>query len=215
MLAQEILLQFIRKTDPYSKDGTEIAASNVHTLSGDAFTIQRRLDIYNEARFAFFSALKFREDFSDRVSGALVEASITWTLSGGKATAPMPSGYIQFVSMRTAGSVPMRLLPSELIEIVEAGLNPEFIQSASRIFIFEEGVSFSHYGAFVPTASTYKLKYSGVPALTIANITTATAVTEVFADDDTPFLVEIACSIANEQGESDALALAKKLLGVK
>jgi hypothetical protein len=217
MLAQSILLEFVRAVDPYGRpSGTAIAAANIHSQEGEKWTVQQRLDIYNQARFALLNAMlgAFPGKALLEESGALTQNKTdwTWTLSGSTSSAPKPTGYIDFINAATAANVPMILLGNEFIGVVPEGENPNYIQSASNIHIFEMGTNFINFGTFVTSASTYKLRYIGLSVLVIADITTASAVSESFNDRYYTSLIELATLISGGASEAEAIAIAKTKL---
>lgn len=214
MLAQSILLEFVRAVDPYGgASGTEITASNIHSQDGEKWTAQQRLDIYNQARFALLTALHaLPKVLMLQLSGALVvnKTDWQWTLSGSTSTAAKPTGFIEFISAETNGGVPMILLDQTLISVVLKGDNPNYVQSASNIHIFEVGGNFIHFGTYVTSASNYKLQYVGLSRFTLTDVTTATAAQETFNDIYYPALVDIATQIANGATRDEAVQWAAK-----
>lgn len=217
MLAQSILLEFIRAVDPYGRpSGVEITASNIHNQDGEKWSVQQRLDIYNQARFALLNAMMgtFPRPVLLQEVSALIVHKMDWAfvLSGSVSTAVKPTGYIDFIGASTASNVPMIRLGIEYVSVVLEGQNPDFIQSATNIHLFEIGNNFVNFGGFVPTGSSYTLRYIGLLPLSLADITTGTAIQETFNDRYYTSLIELATMISGGVSEAEAIAVAKAKL---
>lgn len=215
-------LQSSTFTNNYVSGGTATGA--LVGAVGGSFPAQRLLDIYNDARYVLFQALKERFNFDkDMISkevGAIVTVNqaFTFTLTGSVAIGPKPTGFLDFIACNNATNVPLILLPTTLLQEVLRGVNPQYTQSASNIFIFDVGQNLTHYGTLVTTLSTYQLIYLGITAWTLTDVVGyggASLGNESYNDRYHVMLLEVAQAISKEMGRTEVLALAKSLLGMK
>jgi hypothetical protein len=186
------------------------------SVDGARFNRSRQLDIYNEARIVLFNVLretKDPKDFGRCVSGTFTSATITFSASGSYVVATKPTGYIELVSMIDASSVPIYVIEDKRMEELRGG-NPDFVVSASNLYAFETGTQFK-----IPSASlgagAGTIDYYGITAWTWFTDIFPNTTVELFSPDLEPILIEIACAIADEQGNANVNALAKMLLNKK
>lgn len=148
----------------FSLDGTSApgstyssgTATSLCVSDGDRFTTQRLLDVYNEARFALFSALRTSmsaEALTLAISGNAVEAQIEFTAAGNKYTYALPSGYVRYISLNgwvTAETSlrPVLILPVSFVDVVRSA-NTDYTQTNTNKFVFEIGTQLVHFGTFM------------------------------------------------------------------
>lgn len=222
MLVRDVVVRLLENIDPTLKTMVTITTSNVSSWNsaggGDKFTTGLVMNIYNNARLSLFNALSNKygndiEALSEEIISSVAQSSaITWTVSGGAGSAPKPTGYLRFISMQTAASVPMILLPQTLLTVVRSGSNPYYTQSATNILIFDLGTNFIYYGSSITTASDYVLNYYGLTQYTVTDVTNGSTV-EQFDDKWIPALLELGQAIASEMGTNEINALAARLVG--
>jgi len=77
---------------------------------------------------------------------------------------------LEFISLSNATDISIMLINNGLIDFVRQGINLDYKQNSTNIFMFDIGNQFVSYGtqgvnggnSFLPTASTYKLVYYGI-----------------------------------------------------
>jgi len=223
MTAQYLLLEFIRRVDPRDVDGTEIVAGNLGSLDGQFLAVQRRLDIYNEARIvvvdSLLSALPV-DEVVKLVGGTNQYEPVAWTVSGSVASIDKPSGYIKYHGLELdALSLPgpsrkVTLLEPSKLKIVRGGKNPHFIDSEANPYAFEIGSTFKHYGGYISNGGNGDIAYTGITDWTLANVTTDNPLPEETINKRyQPFLIQIATWIEEELGSIKVGQLSRKLLG--
>jgi hypothetical protein len=193
-----------------------MVATMVGSVEGARFTPQRLLDIYNEARVVLVQAVretKTPKELDKLISSIFTSASITIAaVSGGYRTIAKPSGFIKLVKMTDSASTPVRInvLPSSLLEDVAESITSAYTSSASNLLAFEIGANWSIYGNFGTTPAL--VDYYGITDWVWVTHVMPNSTNEIFRTDLEPVLIEIACAIADEQSNTDPLALAKQLL---
>lgn len=202
-------------SNAYSANGTATGAL-VGSVDGDKFPRQRILDIYNEARFVLFGALRSvypTDELVKLITGTIVN-NTSFTFSSGSAT--KPTGYIQGISLADSSNVPIYILPSTMASVVAAGANPHFTESATNRYVFDEGTTLVSVSGstYVANGSSYKLRYLGITTYTLSDVL-GNSTTESFNEDLIGFVVEIGNAIANEAGNQAVMALAQSLVGRK
>jgi hypothetical protein len=220
--ANTVELQGSTFNNAYSTGGT-LTGSLVGSVDGARFTRGRLLDIYNEARFTLWNAIyetKSSEEISKYVYGSALTANLTFAYSSPYTSAAIPSGYIRLISLYAYNGSPVVVFPNSLLQSVQAG-GAHFTTSATNLIAFQLGANFSVCGSFATelgngSSSHYAtLNYYGMSNWTWATDVLPGTTVEVFSPDVEPILIEIACAIADEQSNSDTLALAKTLLNKK
>lgn len=190
----------------------------VGSIDGARFTKQRLLDIYNEARFALFGALKEtknNKDFDKYVYGSINTDSIAMSYSAPYMNIPKPAGFINLISMFDSAATPKEILvlPNSLLSDVKRGIVPSLTVTAANLLSFNIGQNWSIVGNFGTTPAS--VVYYGITNWTWATNILPNTTVEVFSADVEPILIEIACAIADEQSNTDVLSLAKTLLNKK
>mgnify|MGYP001240429504 CR=1 FL=1 len=232
---QANLAKLAQRIDPYTSAGVEITAANVCTVGydGQQFTIQRLLDIYNEARLMLFNELRVSlspDELSKKVSKTAKTKTDLKFASGVTPTPAsdpnaIPADFIEAIGLTdNAGARIYIVKPSIGPLIADAnanGTNPHLKESATNRFVVLEGggssggLRFRSESANVtwyPNVSTYKLRYFGVGQWTLTTVTTGTQ-EETFGDDYLPRLLEFAAKVSLEQGMQEVNALAKAMGG--
>jgi len=205
---QNQLFKLVERIDPRNKLGVEFTAGTVGTTAGDKFTAQRQLDMYNDARFFLFGALRARmtkEQLTEIISGTMVVNS-TFQFSSGVAT--KPAGYLEKVLLTDASGNPISILPQSAIPYVqslEATTNNRFVFEVGNTFVDVNG------SMSVPDASNYVLRYFGIQNFALSDVTGGTT-TETFNDTWQILLIELAEAISMEMGNTDLMALITKYL---
>lgn len=212
---QALLYRFVLRIDPLTKDQSNFTLATVGMIDGDMFSAQRQLDIYNEARIALFNALQLKlttEELTKAIGGNIVVTNITFF--GG--VAPKPTGYVKFILLIDSAKNVIVLLPNTKRALVIEGINPDYIESSTNRFIFEEGTNFKSASGdlYMPNGSSYIFGYFGITNWTLGDVTAGTAV-ETFNDVWHSVILEIGQAIANEQGLAQINALAISLVGGK
>jgi hypothetical protein len=215
---QALMLKLALRVDPFVKSTGVLETSATigvagATGDGDKFSAQRLLDVYNESRLALFSALyesKTSQELSKLVSASFITASITLTYASPNTTAPKPSGFLKLVSLTAPSSIPIIVIPNNWLGDIRKGTDPHLTVSASNILAVELTTNFLIVGNF--GAGTGIIDYYGITNWALSDVTTGTAV-EVFSTELEPMLLDLAVAISLEQGNQDAIALAKKLIG--
>jgi hypothetical protein len=171
------------------------------------------MDILNGARIALFeefSMLYTPEQLQIELSGIIKSTTIAWTLAGSVSTAPKPTdGYLRLVDMVTSTGVQMVRQPLEIAAIVRQATNRHYVQSASKIFIFEEDTQFKHYGTFVTSGSGYEIRYFQLYPWIVANME-AGVLTETINDEHHTLLIELMILLSNEYGARDLGAFIRR-----
>jgi hypothetical protein len=208
---QANIIKLLQRVEPALNDGyTVISASNISTWSasaGEKYTPQRILDIYNDARRQLIGELRksiTTKQLSTVVTGAIqYTATLPFALSGSVSTATMPTGYIDFVSLSNASGTKILKLDPSYIQTILEGADPKYVQSSTNIFVFEIAKTLTHFGTYIPTASTYKLYYVGISDFVLTDITGGTTV-ETINDEYIPTLLDIAEALAYKLGNGGA-----------
>jgi len=190
----------------------------VGSIDGARLPRQRLLDIYNEARFALFTVLreiKITKEFSKYVYGTVTTASIEMAYSSPYMNIPKPAGFIKLISLFDGASTPKEIfiLPNSLLPDVKRGIIPSVTVTASNLLAFDIGQNWSIVGNFGTTPAS--AVYYGITNWTWATDILTNTTYELFSADIEPVLIEIACAIADEQSNTDVLALTKTLLNKK
>ena len=142
---------------PTTKAGVEITAATVGTVDSDKFTKQRALDIYNDARFALFGAMRETmplPKLTEAISGNVVETQIEFTAASNRYEYTLPTGYLKFVSLDGFSTTskkmePILLLPTTYVDMVRLGQMPSYVQTNNIRFVFEIGTKLIHFGTYV------------------------------------------------------------------
>lgn len=190
----------------------------VGSIDGARFPKQRLLDIYNEARFALFNALreiKTSKEFAELVYGTITNASVTMTYAAPYMNLPKPTGFIRLINLFDGAATPkeIHILPSSLLADVKRGVVPSVTVTSSNLLAFDMGQNWSIVGNFGTTPA--KAVYYGITNWTWVTDILPNTTVELFNPDIEPILIDIACAIADEQSNTKVLALAKMLLGEK
>ena len=199
-------------SNAWTSGGTATGAL-IGSVDGSVFTRQRLLDIYNDSRFALFQVMRSsmgNDEISKNVSAMFISAAITFSAASPNTTAPKPTGFLKLESLMATGSVPVIVLPNELLITVRSGTNPYYTISATNLLAFEIGTNFLIPALFGAGAGI--IDYYGITSWTLTDVLAGTAV-EVFSGEYEPMLIQLAQAIANEQSTQDVNLLAKKLLG--
>lgn len=207
---QSLMVRLVQRIDPRTKAGAIIDSTNVGSVDGDKFTEQRRLDIYNDARFALFGALKTRysnEELTRLIGSTVIDT--TGTMASGQLA--KPSDYVDFISFAKSDDTPVTMLPTSMLQDVLSGLNPHFTESATNLFLFDIGQNLVAFDASMATAAV-KLRYYALPVYVLTDIDNTTT-KESFDEKFHPLMIELGVAIANEQGQQEILALTQSLLG--
>lgn len=195
----------------------------VGSIHGAVFPRERQLEIYNFARRVMLrNALDLWKDNTDRVKneiGATIvtKSNLTFAASGADMVAPVPADYIEFVQMIDGASANAKLNsitltdPKFIQEVLKA-IDPQYVQSASRRFVFLMGANFFNPNSLIAAGATYILHYYGLTDFTLSDILANTAV-EVIPLPRHGALVEIAQAIAAERSMKEINKLASTLLG--
>lgn len=208
----------------YSGSGATITGCLVGSVDGIRFTRQRLLDIYNEARFVLFNALyetKGSDELSKYVYGTALAANLTFAYSSPYTSAAIPSGYMRLIGITAYNATRIIVLPNNLLPETLPASHPYYTTSATNLLAFQIGANFSICGDFHTEAgdgssSHYaRLNYYGISPWTWITDVFPNTTVESFSPDVEPILIEIACALADEQSNADALALAKTLLNKK
>ena len=192
--------------------GGVVVPAMIGSSRGNAFEGQQILDIYNQARFAAFGALRAKYGNDKRTLqrevGALL-ASVTVTFTGATpATGPKPTGYVDFVSL-SDGSGTIHLIGADRIQAILEG-RPNYTQSATNRHVYESGATFVHTASHVSGNTT--LQYLGLTDFTLSQVLGGVTA-ETFNEQHLSAILELAEAIAGEMGGNELGALAKKLLG--
>lgn len=153
---KDMVLRLAQIVDPYTKAGVALTTSTIDDTDGDRFTIQRRLDVYNQARYALFNALRqsvTMDALVQAISGNIVETQIDFTQASNRYEYTLPTGYVRFVSLDGFSTTskrmePVILLPTTYLDAVRWGDNPHFVQSNNNRFVFEIGTKLIHFGIY-------------------------------------------------------------------
>jgi len=206
------IFAFAQRIDPYSKAGVALTSSTVLTTDGDRFAVQEKVDLYNQARFALFGVLS--EQYTPaqmrmKLTEALVvKSDLQFTLTGSVSTAPKPTGFLRAESLTNATFAPIIFLDISKVQAVRSGNNPLYAQSSTRMYAFDIGASFIHYGTYVTSASTYILHYYGLTTWT----SSSGASVEQFNDEMNWVLVETMVKMAEDIGSGQAYNYVRSLL---
>ena len=174
---------------------------------GGAFTPQRLLDIYNDARYALFSSLKSvmsRAQLTKAIRGNVVQVTNLQFSSG---SASQPTGYVDPISLADTNGYNIPIIPVTQVNIMKG------LQSSTNRFVYEKGTTFFNDDTttYVANASTYVLKYYGITTFTLTNVLGGST-TEEFVPEYEQLILELAEHIANGVGHQEVATLAKKLV---
>ena len=153
---KDMVVRFAQIVDPYTKAGAALTSSTIDDTDGDKFTVQRRLDIYNDARFALFGAMRetvSRKDLTEAISGNVVETHIEFTQASNRYEYTLPTGYVRFISLDGFSGTskkmePIILLPTTYVDMVQLGQMPSYVQSNNIRYVFEIGTKLIHFGSY-------------------------------------------------------------------
>ena len=154
---KDMVVRFAQIVDPYTKAGVALTSSTIDDTDGDRFTIQRRLDIYNDARFALFRAMRkmmSRKDLTEAISGNVVETQIEFTAASNRYEYTLPTGYVRFISLDGFSTTskkmePILLLPTTYVGMVRLGQMLSYVQTNNIRFVFEIGTKLIHFGTYL------------------------------------------------------------------
>ena len=194
--------------------GGTVTPARIGSSRGNVFEPQQLLDIYNQARFAAFAALraKYGDDkrtLQREVGALLTSATVTFT-GATPASGAKPTGYVDFVSL-SDGSGVIHLIGADRIQAVLEG-RPNYTQSATNRLVWESAGNIVHSSTFVAGATT--LRYIGLSDFSLTNVLSGTSY-ETFNDQHIPALLELAEAISQELGGHELSSLAAKLFGVR
>ena len=189
-----------------------VTPARIGSSRGNVFEPQQLLNIWNQARFAAFGALRAKYGNDKRTLqrevGALL-TSVTVTFTGATpASGTKPIGYCDFVSL-SDGSGTIHLVGADRIQAILEN-RPNYVQSSTNRQVFEVGTVFQHSATFVTGNTT--LRYLGITDFTLTNVLSGTS-SESFNESYLNTILELSEAIAQEMGGNDLGALAKKLLG--
>lgn len=207
------ILKILQRVDPYRKDGVEVTASNIATVTtgwstvgGDRFAAQRIADCYNQARMQLANIVDKTVPEDKKaivVSGNIVKGTLTFA-SG---TITKPTGYVMYERLENPSGIQVTILPVSQIQ------QAKDLISATNLMVFDYGTSFTAYDGTATIANgTYPFYYYGVTQYTVTQCADGTTV-ESFNDLLHPTLIDLAVAIAKEQGTAEINAMAIKLLG--
>lgn len=191
---QANIIKLLQRIDPRLKTMVEVSTSNIATWATDGtdkFTAQRVVDIYNDARFALFNAMRAsmpQDRLSKELSLSVVTANLASSISTDILGYALPAGYHRFISLvgrYLDGSVvstnflPIILLDYTFLPLVRSGQNPYYTQSETNRFVFEkDGYLFSPKSTTGETLFYYKVLTGTVS--TSADSATVTGVGTAF-----------------------------------
>jgi hypothetical protein len=202
----------------YTSGGTVVRAQ-IGSVDGEKFTRQRLLDLYNNARFVLFEAMRgtmSEHDLLKFVSSDVVEHTEVSFTSG---VGTKPTGYIAPISMIDYQNNEIYIKDASYSTVIRKGDLPVYVETATNRFVIDAGGSlFNVTGTSVMPNSTatikYYLTYFGLTTYTLTNVL-SNSYTESYNDTFVPVIIELASAMANNMGRSETLALAKKLAGGK
>ena len=204
-----LLTRFARLVDPKDTSGALITTTTVTTNDGDRFPVARRLDIYNEARWALYQAMMKVlgiEKVSEELYTILKSASVTF--SGGVAT--LPTDFADVVSLYDSAGI-IRVAPATIVDPI-LDSDEQHIQGVKYRDVFLQGNTLVDLTVGIVGAKT--LLYFALIDWVLADII-ATDPTETIDDKYHSTLLEIAQAIAREQGGVEVMKLAEQLIGAK
>lgn len=174
---------------------------------GGAFSSQRLLDIYNDARFTLFRAMRSVMDKASLTQAIRGNVVLKTNLQFASGSADHPTGYVAAISLADTNAYNIPIIPATQVNILKG------LQSSTNRFVYEKGTTFFNDDTttYVANASTYVLKYYGITTFTLTNVLAGTA-TEEFAPEYEPLIVELASDIANDVNIQDVADKAKKLV---
>lgn len=223
MRARTVALKIRLAIDPRDVNETEITESTVGTVDGEFVTVTKLLDIYNQARRALFQAMQQSmspEAVSVRIPGNMYTSNVTMTQSAGIATGALPTDFIRWITMEqktSEGYVHLRLRPNtDIARVLDPDNNPDMAQSTTKMFVFLDGRTITHFGTYVVSSSgdvSHPLRYYAVREFSTSDIAAAATTEESFQEGDVPSIIELAKAIANGLDQTGTIDLAKKLIG--
>jgi hypothetical protein len=219
MLARDIYLHLFRILDPRTKDAVVIDATNVGTVDGQEFTADRMLDIYNEARRVLVSSAidTYGKERARAEFGGLNKVS-TVTFNS-TLIAPKPLGYVAFTSLNVlnatgiAVNTPINVLPTSQAQIYLEGRNPWYVDTVSRLFVFEIGLGFRYLGSKIAASSTALLHYLCVDPWSLTDVNASATTVETVDDKHFHKLEQVAQALALEVGSQQLMGLTATLFG--
>lgn len=171
-----------------SGNGTGGTATTIGVSEGDAFTPQRLLDAFNEARAILVETIKSlfpSSTATEAISGQIVDSQITFAAAGNKQTYSLPSGYLQAISLmgysygdNQSAMTKVGFLPATKLNVLLRG-DPVYAQDVSHRFVSEVGSQLVHNGLFLGSQQ-------------LSGILTVTAGSATVVGSDTKFLTECA-----------------------
>lgn len=191
--------------------GGYVYPSLVGSVDGASFPRQRILDIYNQARFALYTAINnsySREDKIKAISGTVVKKTDLQFSAG---VANKPDGFMEALRLTDVSGEQITVLPFSLFRQVGK------LYAADNRMVFDNGAVLeapSTSTVIMPNLSTYILYYYGITNFALSDILGGT-VLETFNDRFYPSIIELAQAIAAEQGTLEVNALANKLIGAQ
>jgi hypothetical protein len=204
---KSLILRLAQRIDPYTKAMVELNSTTVGTTDGDKFTIQRRVDIWNEARFALGNAIdkKYPNDKKQRQSAGEIYKDAAFVFASG--VAAKPSDMIDPILLTNASGTVITILPPAMI------IQARDLISATNLMVFDYTTSFTALDGdtYVVDGSDYVLYYYRIPTYAISDVAGSTV--ESFEDRWVPTLLQLAEAIANEMGQQAVNQVAENLLG--
>lgn len=211
------------------KDGTDVAGNGafiagnaivkgmIGSSDGQKFKRQQILDIYNEARFLLFEALKKRmpeKELVKYVSSNIVLRENINFLSG---VGSKPSGYIAPLNMIDYNNREIYIKDPSYEMVIRRGELPAYVETTTNRFLIDSGSTFTNVtGTSVMPDSTvtikYYLTYFGLTTYILSQVLDGTT-TESYTDNYIPMVIELGVAISGGYGSQKALALAEKMVG--
>lgn len=209
---RDMVVKLAERIDPRDKDGVKLTNATIDDTDGEKFTKELRVDIYNQARFALFGALRTRYSIEElsRVAGSLYKSDATVDFVTGNMT--KPTDYVDFISLVTDTGVRVIMLTSDLIQEVIAEENPHLTESDTIAFCFDQGVNIHTYNSLLQAMTDGTLTYFALETYVVADLASDTK-KEEFDEKFHHIIFELGIAIANEMGEQEVNALAAQLLG--
>lgn len=211
------MLKFVQRVDPRRKDnGQPFSSADVGNADGDRFTVQRQLDIYNEARVGLLQALRAGGASTKDLAPAIKEATIA-SVSG---VIALPNDFVEPIGHLVDGSgVRFWVYGPDLEQTARARTLPIYTLSTDNRFVIFRDNQFvcpGVYTSFMPNGP-FTFSYYGLKVIILSDVTNNTPplMVEDFSEKYTPVLLEIAQAIADEQGQGQVMALAMSLVGKK
>lgn len=187
--------------------GSDAAATPalIGTVDGRQRTSIELLRDYSEARIVLARELMMAGVQPPNIGALVKSGSITF--ASGIAT--KPTDYLGFIAISNG----IELADPEWRGVIRKGDNPDFVESLTNRFIFEEGTTFKHLGGFIANG-VQTLDYYGLTEYTLSDVI------DGFTVEQIPILyqgelLQIAELISRGAGAMEASALANKLLKLK